>query len=288
MRFQFLKEHKKQYNIKKACKILNISRSGFYDYLKRRKSKRMIENEALTEIIEDIFHEHKARYGSRRIQKVLEQQGIHVNAKRVCRLMSEHGLIAKGTRKYYRYHTNKTSYDEKDNILRQVFSANEKNKIWVGDITYIPTKHGWLYLAVFIDIFSRKVVGWAMDTRVRDTLVLSALNQAIGREHPPTGLIIHTDRGCQYTGQRFQSMCIRYGFRQSMSRKGNPYDNAVMESFYRTLKRELVQDAHYDNPEQARMDIFKYIELYYNTKRIHSSIGWVSPCQFEKQICKNS
>ena len=288
MKFQFLKEHQKQYNVKKACKILNISRSGFYDYLKRRKSKRMIENEALTEMIEDIFHEHKARYGSRRIQKVLEQQGIHVNAKRVCRLMSEHGLIAKGTRKYYRYHANKTAYDEKDNILRQVFSANEKNKIWVGDITYIPTKHGWLYLAVFIDIFSRKVVGWAMNTRVRDTLVLSALNQAIGREHPPKGLIIHTDRGCQYTAQRFQSMCIRYGFRQSMSRKGNPYDNAVMESFYRTLKRELVQDANYDNPEQARMDIFKYIELYYNTKRMHSAIGWVSPCQFEMQNCNNS
>ncbi len=288
MKFQFLKEHQKQYNVKKACKILNISRSGFYDYLKRKKSKRMIENEALTEMIEDIFHEHKARYGSRRIQKVLEQQGIHVNAKRVCRLMSEHGLIAKGTRKYYRYQANKTIYDEKDNILHQVFSAKAKNEIWVGDITYIPTKHGWLYLAVFIDIFSRKVVGWAMDTRVRDTLVLSALNQAIGREHPSEGLIIHTDRGCQYTAQRFQAMCIRYGFRQSMSRKGNPYDNAVLESFYRTLKRELVQDAHYDNPEQARMDIFKYIELYYNTKRIHSAIGWVSPCQFEAQNCKNS
>ena len=162
-----------------------------------------------------------------------------------------------------------------------MFKASAKNQIWVGDITYIPTKHGWLYLAVFIDIFSRKVTGWAMDVRVRDTLVLSALNQAIGREHPPEGLIIHTDRGCQYTGQHFQAMCIRYGFRQSMSRKGNPYDNAIMESFYRTLKRELVQDAHCDNPDQARMDIFKYIETYYNTKRIHSALGWLSPVQFE-------
>ena len=240
-----------------------------------------MENEALTEMIEDIFHEHKGRYGSRRIQKVLEQQGVHVNVKRVCRLMSEHGLVAKGTRKYYRYQSNRTTYDEKENLLNQVFKASEKNQIWVGDITYIPTKHGWLYLAVFIDIYSRKVTGWAMDTRVRDTLVLSALNQAIGREHPPEGLIIHTDRGCQFTAHRFQSMCIRYGFRQSMSRKGNPYDNAIMESFYRTLKRELVQDAKYDNPEQARMDIFKYIELYYNTKRIHSALGWLSPAQFE-------
>ena len=284
MRFRFLKEHQKEYNIQKACKILRISRSGYYDYLKRRKSKRTIENEALTEMIEDIFNEHKCRYGSRRIQKVLEQRGVKVNAKRVCRLMSEHGLIAKGTRKFYRYQANKTDYEEKENILNQVFRASEKNQIWVGDITYIPTKHGWLYLAVFIDIFSRKVTGWAMDTRIRDTLVLSALNQAIGREHPINGLIIHTDRGSQYTSQRFQSMCIRYGFCQSMSRKGNPYDNAVMESFYRTLKRELVHDAKYDNPEQARMDIFKYIETYYNTKHIHSSLGWLSPTQFETQF----
>lgn len=262
---------------------MRISRSGFYDYLKRRKSNRAIENEALTEIIEDIFHEHQGRYGARRIQKVLEQQNVHVNPKRVSKLMSEHGLIAKGSRRFYRYQANKTAYDEKENILNQVFKTSAKNQIWVGDITYIPTKRGWLYLAVFIDIFSRKVTGWAMDTRIRDTLVLSALNQAIGREHPPEGLIIHTDRGCQYTAQRFQAMCIRYGFRLSMSRKGNPYDNAIMESFYRTLKRELVQDAHYDNPEQARMDIFKYIELYYNTKRIHSALGWLSPTQFESQ-----
>ncbi len=283
MRFQFLKENQKKYNIQKACKILKISRSGYYDYLKRRKSKRAIENEVLSEMIEDIFHENKGRYGARRIQKVLEQKNIKVNPKRVSRLMSEHGLIAKGTRKFYRYQANKNAYDEKENILNQVFKANERNQIWVGDITYIPTKHGWLYLAVFIDIFSRKVTGWAMDTRVRDILVLSALNQAVGREHPTEGLIIHTDRGSQYTSQRFQSMCIRYGFRQSMSRKGNPYDNAIMESFYRTLKRELVQDAKYDNPEQARMDIFKYIETYYNTKRIHSALNWLSPTQFEAQ-----
>ena len=281
MRFQFLKEHQKEYNIQKACKILRISRSGFYDYLKRRKSNRTIENEALTEMIEDIFHENKGRYGARRIQKVLEQRHVKVNPKRVSRLMSEHGLIAKGARKSYRYQPNKKTYDEKENILNQVFTANEKNRVWVGDITYIPTRHGWLYLTVFIDIFSRKVTGWAMDTRIRDTLVLSALNQAIGREHPKGGVIIHTDRGAQYTAQRFQALLLRYGFRQSMSRKGNPYDNAIMESFYRTLKRELVRDAHYDNPDQARLDIFKYIETYYNTMRLHSALGWVSPAQFE-------
>lgn len=138
-------------------------------------------------------------------------------------------------------------------------------------------------MAVFIDIISRKVIGWAMDTRIRDTLVLSALNQTVGREHPEEGLIIHTDRGAQYTAQRFQATLSRYEFRRSMSRMGNSYDNAIMESFYRTLKRELVRDAHYDNPEQARFDIFKYIETCYNTKRIHSALGFMSPALFESQ-----
>jgi len=283
VRYQFLKENHNKYNIKKACKILKISRSGYYDFLKRRKSKRAIANEALTEMIEDIFQENSGRYGARRIQLVLEQRGVKVNPKTVSKLMSQHGLIAKGTRKVYRRPSKGKEYEEKENILNRVFTAKERNKIWVGDITYIPTKHGFLYLAVFIDIYSRKVTGWAMDTRIRDTLVLSALNQAIGREHPEEGLLVHTDRGSQYTSQRFQALLLRYGFRQSMSRKGNPYDNAVMESFYRTLKRELVQDANYDNPEQARQDIFKYIELYYNTKRIHSALGWLSSSRFEAQ-----
>ena len=283
MRFQFLKENQRKYNIKKACKILKISRSGYYEFLHRKKSKRAIENEALTEMIEDIFQENHGRYGARRIQLVLEKQVIQANSKRVSRLMSEHGLVAKGTRKAYSKPRKGKAYEEQENILNRVFSADERNKIWVGDITYIPTKHGFLYLAVFIDIYSRKVTGWAMDTRIRDTLVLAALNQAIGREHPEEGLLVHTDRGAQYTSQRFQAVLMRYGFRQSMSRKGNPYDNAIMESFYRTLKRELVQDAGYDNPEQARQEIFQYIELYYNTKRIHSALGWLSPTQFEAQ-----
>lgn len=283
MRFRFLKENQNKYNIKKACKILKISRSGYYDFLQRKKSKRTIENEALIEMITDIFVENNGRYGARRIQVVLKRRGIKANSKRVSRLMSQHGLISKGTRKIYRKSPSSRPYEEKENILNRVFTATERNKVWVGDITYIPTKHGFLYLAVFIDIYSRKVTGWAMDTRLRDTLVLSALNQAIGREHPQGGLLVHTDRGSQYTSQRFQALLKRYGFRQSMSRKGNPYDNAIMESFYRTLKRELVQDAHYGNPTQARQDIFRYIELYYNTKRIHSALGWLSPTQFEAQ-----
>lgn len=268
--------------------MLKIARSGYYAYLHRRKSKRLIENEALIEMITDIFHEHKGRYGARRIQRVLAQQNVPVNPKRVSRLMSEHGLIAKGTKKKYRYFPNKEKYEECDNILGQVFQAEEMNKVWVGDITYIHTRHGFLYLAVFVDVFSRKVTGWAMDTRVKDALTMSALYQAVGREHPEAGLIVHTDRGAQYTSHRFTALLQRYQFRQSMSRKGNPYDNAIMESFYRTLKRELVQGADYDTPEQARLEIFKYIETYYNTNRMHSALDYLSPVDFELINSKKS
>ena len=239
-------------------------------------------------MIEQVFHEHHGRYGARRIQQVLEKHKLKVNVKRVSRLMSMHGLIAKGTRKKYRYYPNKSNFVEKENILKQVFCTTNKNLIWVGDITYIPTRHGFLYLAVFIDVFSRKVVGWSMDTCIKDSLPMTAFYQAIGREHPEKGLIVHTDRGAQYTSRRFTALLERYGCRQSMSRKGNPYDNAIMESFYRTLKRELVQAANYDSPEQARMNIFKYIETYYNTKRIHSSLGYLCPADFEAKCLKKA
>lgn len=283
MRFQFLKENQKRYNIRKACKVLKISRSGFYHYLRRPKSKRAIENEALIEIIEEIFHEHQGRYGARRIQKVLEKRTIRVNHKRISRLMSKQGLRAKGAKKKFRNHAHHTQYEERKNLLNQVFNAQKKNLVWVGDITYIPTRQGFLYLAVFIDVFSRKVVGWSMNTRLKDSLVLAAFYQAIGREQPEKGLIVHTDRGSQYTSHRFGALLTRYQCVQSMSRKGNPYDNAVMESFYKTLKRELVKGAKYDHPDQAGRDIFRYIETYYNTKRMHSSLGYLSPREFESK-----
>lgn len=247
----------------------------------RRKSNRAIENEALYEIIKEIFEDHKGRYGARRIGLILEKMNIKVNTKRISKIMSNNGLVAKGSRKIYQHYPKGKPYEEKANILNRVFKAKKKNEIWVGDITYIPTKHGFLYLSIFIDIFSRKVVGWSMNTRIKDKLVLSALEQAIGKEHPEKGLVIHTDRGSQYTSQNFKLALEACGFIHSMSRKGNPYDNAVMESFYRTLKRELVKGSNYDNPEQARLDIFKYIECYYNTKRMHSALNYMSPLEYE-------
>jgi putative transposase len=162
-------------------------------------------------MILDIFKENEGRYGSRRIQKVLLQCNIRVNEKRVSRIMGGKGLIAKGAKNPYRYYPNKTQYEERENILNRVFTASKKNQIWVRDITYIPTRNGFLYLAVFIDIFSRKITGWSMDTKIKDSLVMAAFYQAVGREHPQEGLIVHTDRGSQYTSQRFQSLLLRYG-----------------------------------------------------------------------------
>lgn len=276
-----MKDHQHLYNIKKACKTLHISRSGFYEFLNRKPSKRSLENEIFCQKIEEIFIEHKARYGSMRIAKTLKKQGVFISRPKVARLMRTMNLYAKGTRYHYRKY-NRTTCEGRPNLLNQVFKAEGKNRIWVGDITYIPTKTDTLYLSVFLDIYSRKVVGWSMDTRIKDHLTVDAFCQAYGKEHPGDGLIVHTDQGSQYTSDRFRTVLKQHKAISSNSRKGNPYDNALMESFYRSLKRELLSDTRFESPEQAKREIFKYIELYYNTKRMHSSLGYISPVQFEK------
>ena len=198
----------------------------------------------------------------------LARDDIHTSKKRVARIMRTLGLQAKGTPRRYRK-TNTPSRQKRANLLDRVFSVNDRNSVWVGDITYVPTKQGFLHLAVMIDLYSRKVVGWSMSSGISEKLAVSALNQAIGRENPSAGLIVHTDRGSQYTSRAFQRALGEAGFTHSMSRKGNPYDNAVSESFFRTLKRELVKGAAF--------------ELYYNTRRMHSSLGYKSPVEYERQ-----
>lgn len=190
-------------------------------------------------------------------------------------------LYAKGSRYKYKYKNYKRPSLIHPNLVNQTFLATRKNIIWLGDITYIKVSERFLFLAVYINVFTRKIVGWSMDTRMKDQLVIDALNQAVGKEQPQPGLIIHTDQGSQYTGSRFQSLLRQHNFKASMSRKGNPYDNALMESFYKTIKRELIHDANFASIEQAQLEIFKYIETYYNTKRLHSSLGFLSPKEFE-------
>jgi putative transposase len=281
VRFKYLKDNEEKYNIKKACKTLNISRSGFYEFRNRKPSKRALENEMLSCEIKRVFNEHKGRYGSIRISRTLKNEGINVNHKRTGKLMRTMGLYAKGTRYKYRNYHKSIENEERPNLLNQTFAAASKNKIWLGDITYIHTKRGYLYLAVFIDIYSRRIVGWSMERTMKEDLVIQAFLQAYGRQMPIEGLIVHTDQGSQYTGASFRSVLKAHGAIHSNSRKGNPYDNAMMEAFYRTLKRELIQGANFDTPEHARKEVFHYIELYYNTKRMHSALGYVSPEKYE-------
>ncbi len=231
-------KHHGKIKIKHAVKVLKVSRSGFYEYMHRRPSKQQVEREILSEKIKAVFHEHKGRYGAVRITKVLHNTGIMTNTKRVGKLMHLMGFYAKGSRYKYKHYNRKGASLSRPNLINQIFKATAPNKVWLGDMTYIPTKEGTLYLAVNIDVFSRKIVGW------------STLRQV--------------------------------GAQSSMSRKGNPYDNAMMESFYKTLKRELINDAHFETRAEATQEIFKYIETYYNTKRMHSGLDYKSPKDFEK------
>lgn len=283
MRFEYLKLHKDEYKIEKACKTLKVSRGGFYEYLKRKPSKRQVENEFLSQKVSELFHEHESRYGAVRLTLALHDEGINVNRKRIGRIMQSLGLYAKGTRRNYKNYHRKTNNIEKPNLLHQVFETDHRNKIWLGDMTYIPTKEGFLYLAVMLDIYSRKIVGWSMGKRMTESLVMDALEQAYGKEHPEKGFIVHTDQGSQYTGHNFRALTYSLGGCCSNSRKGNPYDNAMMESFYRTLKRELINGKKYETRDEAKKDVFKYIELYYNSKRKHSGIGYLSPREFEER-----
>lgn len=283
VRFEYLKRHRGEFRcgIEKACSTLGISRGGYYEYLRRKPSRGQVENEFLGKRIQELFLRHEGRYGALRISLALHDEGIEVNHKRCGRIMRSLGLYAKGTRRTYRRYHKKTNNKERPNLLNRVFESDGRNRIWVGDMTCISTKEGFLYLAVMMDIFSRKVVGWSMGKRMSERLVMDALNQAYGREHPRKGFIVHTDQGSQYTGFNFRALTSSLGGQCSNSRKGNPYDNAMMESFYRTLKREQIDGKNYQTREEAEKDVFKYIELYYNTQRKHSGLGYLSPGEFE-------
>lgn len=284
MRYQFLKEHRDEIGpIKKACKLLKVSSSGFYEYLHRRKSDRQIENEALEGFVREQFELHKGRYGYRRINREIRKDGIFVSEKRVLKVMKKLGLQAKGATRKHRRAKVVEKGDPRVNLVNRVFDVDGRNRLWVGDITYIDTSEGWLYLAVVVDAWHRKVVGWSMSDRITEKLAVDALEQAVGREDPPDDytLVFHDDQGAQYTSRAFQRCLESHGIAQSMSRPGNPWDNALAESFFKTLKRELVCEK-YKTREAARQEVFKYIELYYNRQRMHSALGYSAPCDLER------
>jgi transposase InsO family protein len=283
MKYQFIVEHRQEYPISTMCRVLEVAVSGYYAWLRRAPSCRSQESTRLGERIMCIYQENRQVYGSPRIHAVLRAEGHACGKKRVARLMREHGLNAKPRR--HRTRTTDSQHEQSvaPNLLNREFTATAPNPKWVADITAMGTAQGWLYLAVVLDIFSRLVVGWAMDAHRDEALVEQAARMALARRHPEPGLLHHSDRGSQYTAEDYQHLLARYGILVSMSGKGDCYDNALMESFFDTLKTECVDRQSFVSRTQARQAIFEYLEAFYNRQRLHSSLGYLSPVTYELQ-----
>jgi len=289
MAFAFVKENRGRYPTKLVCEVLGVSEGGYYHWRKRPKSSRAIRDEDLSCKIE-VFHcGSRATYGAPRIHKDLKASGEKVSRKRVARLMKQQGLRGKCKRRFKVTTKSNPKRVAVQNLLQQNFRTDEPNQKWASDITYVPTREGWLYLAVVLDLFSRKVVGWAMNSRMTDDLTLKALKMALLRRSTHSkanysGLIFHSDKGSQYGSAAFKSVLDKHFITQSMSGKGNCFDNAVSESFFATLKTEEVKPrgrGGYHTRQQAMTALFDYIETFYNRTRRHSTLGFLSPLDFE-------
>lgn len=281
MKYEFIKSNKDKFTIDAMCEVFSVSRSGYYNWLARPISNREKNNKYLLKNIVRIFLDSQRRYGFRKVYRQLKQEGINCGKNRVARLMRKNNLISKVKKKFKATTNSKHNFPVAENILDRQFTVNSPNTCWVGDISYIWTEEGWMYLATVIDLYSRAVVGWSLDKRMTTKLVEDAFIKAIWKRKPGKGLIFHSDRGSQYASKSFQKLLKNYSAISSMSRKGNCWDNAVAESFFRTIKSELVYHCKYITRQEAKESIFEYIEAFYNSKRLHSSIGYLSPMQFE-------
>lgn len=282
MKYQFISEYRPAFPVKKMCLILEVSRGGYYKWEQREPSKRKKENKMLLDKIKGIHKKTKKRYGSPRITQELRKEGLLCGKNRVADLMRKNNIQAKAKKKFKATTNSKHNYPIAPNLLEQQFIAQGPNKVWASDITYIWTREGWLYLAAILDIWSRKIVGWAMGERQTKELVIGALKQAIGRRPVKKGIIHHSDRGSQYASTEYSKMLKKHGFQQSMSKKGDCYDNAIMETFFHTLKTELIYWEHYKTRSEAKKSIFEYIEMFYNRERLHSSLDYNSPEDYEQ------
>ena len=283
MRFEFIQAEKANYPVATLCRVLDVARSGLYASQRRGESTRAREDRALLVHIRDAHVESHRTYGSPRVHLELRDRGFRVGRNRVARLMQLDGIKARHRRRFVRTTVSDPGLPVASNTLARCFSPTRPNAVWAADITYIRTLQGWLYLAVVLDLYSRRVVGWATSARIDRELVLKALAMAVGRRGPTPGLLHHSDRGCQYQSWDYQRTMRELGIACSMSRKGNCWDNAVVESFFSTLKTELVYRTCFKTREQGRSELFDYIETFYNAKRRHSALGYVSPAEFERQ-----
>ena len=283
MTFAWIEQNRDVWPVRMQCRVLSVSASGFYAWLNRRPSQRAVANQNLLQDIRRIHWDSHKRYGSPRVCATLRAEGRRVSRRRVANLMRLNDLQAI-TKRRVRVITTDSRHNlpVAPNVIDRNFGALAPNEKWLADITYIFTAEGWLYLAAVLDLFSRKIVGWAMRDHMRTELPLAALTMAIQRQRPQPGLIHHSDRGSQYASGDYQHALAANGITPSMSRKGNCWDNAPMESFFHTLKTELVHHKNYATKEDAKRDLFQYIEGFYNRHRIHSALGYITPEQMEQ------
>jgi transposase InsO family protein len=281
VKYAFIEQHEREFRVVVMCRVLGVSTSGYYDWRRRGPSQQAQRRAVLDELIRDAFFLEKCRAGSPRVYRRLKAAGIQVGEDLVAKRMKVMGLRAKAKRKFKATTNSNHKLPVAPNLLNRDFAASAPNQKWVGDITYLATPEGWLYLAVFIDLYSRKVVGWSMSERMTSDLVCDALKMAWFRCKRPSGVIVHTDRGSQYCSGAFQALLRKYGMRSSMSRKGDCWDNAVAESFFHSFKVEAVQGEVFASRAAMRKAVFEYVEVYYNRQRLHSALGYMSPEQFE-------
>ena len=283
MRYCLIQMLARRYQLGRLCGALGVSRSGYHGWLGRQESERVREDRRLRTEIRAVFRESRGRYGSPRVHAELQQRGQRCSRKRVARLMREEGLAARKRRRFRVTTQSDHGFGIAPNLLDRQFCVTGLDTVWLGDITYIWTNEGWLYLAAVMDLCSRRIVGWATSERLTQDLAIRALSQALDQRRPQEGLLHHTDRGSQYAAHAYQGILAQHGIKVSMSRRGNCYDNAPMESFFSTFKTELVYRCDCSTRRQVQRETFEYIEIFYNRKRRHSALGYMSPSEFEKQ-----
>ena len=289
MKYEFIETYRSTFAVEKMCQSLDVSRSGYYRWKVAPKSKRSEANEKLLNKIEETYEDFQGIYGSPRITQELRDAGVECSENRVARLMRKNEIAAKTKRKFKVTTNSRHNLPVAPNLVNQEFTAAAPNQLWLSDITYIWTREGWLYLAVILDVFSRQIVGWSMSERMTQDLVLNTLKQALGRRSITSELTFHSDRGSQYAAHEFGKLLKEHGIKQSMSKKGDCYDNAMMESFFSSLKRELIYPFPvFETRGEAKSSIFYYIEIFYNKIRRHSGIGGIAPVQFEKLKLTNA
>ena len=281
MRFNCIHRRRYQHSIRMMCRLLKVSRSGYYDWHNRDESERSLQNRSLSRLIKQLHLESNGVYGSRKIQRDLLELGEPCGRHRVARIMHKIGLRGCPKRRFRRYANSPPSHPVAANLLEQDFRATRMDERWSSDITYIWTRQGWLFLAIVMDLFSRRIVGWSMNKLINRHLVIDALAMALGQRDKP--VLHHSDRGSQYSSDDFRDLLKKHGIECSMSRRGNCYDNAPVESFFSSLKRERVRRQTYKTRDEAKADVFDYIECFYNRKRRHTYLGYISPVEFENR-----